>query len=107
MSKCDGHPPEFDLEKVYDEQISPLMAQIIEICQQHKIPMVASFQYATEENCSTVLLYKERETSPMLRRMALLLKGLKQPGVRVTMMDHNGNPVSQEIILDPLPGEGN
>jgi hypothetical protein len=107
MSKCDGHQPGFDLEKVYDEQISPLMAKIIEICQQHKMPLIASFQYATEEHCSTALLYSEREVSPMLRRMAVLLSGLKQPGVRVTVMDQNGNPTRQEIILDPLPGETN
>src|SRR4051812_9804430 len=30
-------------EAVYDERISPLMAQIIVICKKNKIPMVASF----------------------------------------------------------------
>lgn len=30
-------------EQVYDERISPLMAQIIAICKVHKIPVVASF----------------------------------------------------------------
>ncbi|WP_175663087.1 hypothetical protein [Burkholderia ambifaria] len=30
-------------EQVYDEQISPLMAQIIAICKEHAIPIVASF----------------------------------------------------------------
>ncbi|HEM7897003.1 TPA: hypothetical protein U2L33_001035 [Burkholderia cenocepacia] len=30
-------------EQIYDEQISPLMTQIIAICKQHKIPIVASF----------------------------------------------------------------
>lgn len=38
----------FNEEKVYDEKISPLMKQIIEICNKHKIPMVASFTF---ENC--------------------------------------------------------
>lgn len=41
----------FDKESVYDEQISPLMTQIIAICKEHNIPMVAQFQYAdTEDN---------------------------------------------------------
>ncbi len=33
----------FDKEAVYDEQIFPLMGEIIAICQKHEIPMVASF----------------------------------------------------------------
>jgi len=35
----------FDLESVYDEQIAPLMTQIIDICKRHKMPMLASFMY--------------------------------------------------------------
>lgn len=38
----------WDLEAVYDEQISPLMAQIIAICKEHGMPMVASFAYAAQ-----------------------------------------------------------
>ncbi|RQZ50901.1 hypothetical protein [Burkholderia sp. Bp9099] len=30
-------------EQIYDEQISPLMTQIIAICKEHKIPVLASF----------------------------------------------------------------
>ncbi|KVE87768.1 hypothetical protein WI99_11600 [Burkholderia cepacia] len=30
-------------ERIYDEQISPLMTQIIAICKEHGIPIVASF----------------------------------------------------------------
>lgn len=30
-------------EQIYDDKISPLMAQIIAICKVHKIPVVASF----------------------------------------------------------------
>lgn len=30
-------------EQIYDEQIAPLMTQIITICKEHKIPIVASF----------------------------------------------------------------
>ena len=36
---------QYDLEIVYDEQIAPLMAQIIEICEAHGLPMVATFAY--------------------------------------------------------------
>ena len=56
----------FDLEKVYDEQIAPLMTQIINICKEHKLPMFASFLYKNDsENeddgcCTTNLMFKER-----------------------------------------------
>lgn len=36
-------------EQVYDEQISPLMQQIIEICEGSKIAMVANFSIPTDE----------------------------------------------------------
>jgi hypothetical protein len=50
-------------EAVYDEQISPLMAQIIAICKEHKIPMLADFDISGEEDdglrCTTFLLDDE------------------------------------------------
>ena len=47
--------PLYDNELLYDEQIHPLMAQIIEICKVNRIPMAASFEYATGEFCSTLI----------------------------------------------------
>lgn len=32
-------------EDVYDNEINPLMARIIEICKRHEIPVLATFQY--------------------------------------------------------------
>lgn len=49
-------------EQIYDEQIAPLVAQFIEICQKHDIPVLASFQLAVETEiegplvCTTALL---------------------------------------------------
>ena len=37
---------DFNKEKAYDERISPLVTEIIKICKQEGIPMVASFCYA-------------------------------------------------------------
>lgn len=39
-----------DLEKIYDEQIAPLMAQIIKIAHEHDMPFVASFQLTGDED---------------------------------------------------------
>lgn len=50
-------------EQIYDEQVNPLMQQIIAICKEHGIPMMASFQLESYDDveqpsplmCSTVL----------------------------------------------------
>lgn len=58
-------PEHYNLESVYDEKISPLMRQIIDICKEHNMPMVASFAYEnSEENgigcCTTTLTFEGR-----------------------------------------------
>ncbi|NKG32084.1 hypothetical protein FVB43_18820 [Erwinia rhapontici] len=50
----------YDLEAVYDEQISPLMQKIIEICNQHQMPMLCSFAFHNDADlgvgdCTTLL----------------------------------------------------
>lgn len=42
-------------ERVYDEQIAPLMAQIIKICKKEQIPMFADFQYSDKDFCTTCI----------------------------------------------------
>ena len=49
-------------EQAYDEKIFPLMTQIIEICTDHGIAMIASFALSTEEDagpCCTTCLKDE------------------------------------------------
>lgn len=47
-------------EQVYDEQIAPLMTQIIAVCKEHKVPMLAEFFIPVEGipdlKCTTSLL---------------------------------------------------
>ena len=50
----------FNKEDVYDAEIGPLMTKIIDICNGHKIPMLASFTYESCEekgigHCTTLL----------------------------------------------------
>lgn len=42
--------PKFNLESVYDKEISPLVAEIIKICKRTGMPMLASFCYAAGKN---------------------------------------------------------
>lgn len=46
-------------EQVYDEQISPLMETIIDICKAHKIAMIADFALDGDLKCTSALLTKE------------------------------------------------
>ena len=66
----------YDFEEVYDNEISPLMAQIIEICKTHKIPMVFDCQYANTEGegpgyCTTALAWKGRASPKILKLIKL------------------------------------
>lgn len=42
-------------ESVYDEQLAPLMTQLLEVCQREGIPMFASFQYSDDGFCTSAL----------------------------------------------------
>lgn len=59
----------WDLETVYDTQISPLMEQIIAICKTHHLPLIASFEYRRQDDdesfVTTGITYPGR-TSPRI-----------------------------------------
>lgn len=40
----------YDLEQVYDDEIGPLMDQVIKICEKHGMPMLATFAYRRAED---------------------------------------------------------
>ena len=61
-------------EKVYDDQISPLMAQIIAICKQHKISLVADFGLDDDLHCTSALLAEEYAPSDKQIRALNTLK---------------------------------
>jgi hypothetical protein len=68
----------YDAEDVYDEQIAPLMAQIIKICQDNQIPMIASFAYASDEDgghdlCTTTLPFDGRTPRSFVIAQQVLL----------------------------------
>jgi len=45
-----------DHEDVYDREIAPRMTEIIAICKRYNIPILASFEYADGELCTTCIL---------------------------------------------------
>ena len=45
----------FDKEKVLDEEISPLIDKLVDICRKHEIPMACQFEYAYLQNDGSLL----------------------------------------------------
>lgn len=63
-------------EEVYDEEISPLMAQIIAICKRRKIALLAQFRIGEDLAATTALLSNEYEPSKeQLAALGLLKDG--------------------------------
>lgn len=65
--------PRTDKEAIYDEQISPLMAQIIKICRDNNINMATTFSLDFDEEaeetlyCTTVIPIDESDEEGMSR----------------------------------------
>lgn len=95
----------FDLEAVYDAEIAPLMAQIIEVCKTHKLPMFATFLYAndpeSEEDgvCTTNLMFGERPIPEKLFTLARIIMGTSAPAMRLTVRNKDGQVTEQTVIL--------
>lgn len=72
----------YDLEDIYDEQIAPLMAQIIAICKQARMPMIASFAYRCDANNEHDLCtsFYQDDTRPAPAHYQVALRVIYGPG---------------------------
>jgi hypothetical protein len=89
-------------EEVYDAQINPLMAQIIAICKEHKIPVLASFTLDLDEGlqCTTSLLEDDWEPADEMLQAARVLVGhSRRSPLMLTVRDGDGKIKSMEAIL--------
>lgn len=90
-------------EEIYDSKINPLMAQIIDICKEHKIAFFASFTIDTEEGlqCTTALLTEDYEPSESLLDAAdsLMGRNTSRSPLMLTTRDANGDITKMEAIL--------
>ncbi|MCR1319987.1 hypothetical protein NR352_23975 [Enterobacter soli] len=67
----------YNLESIYDEQIRPLMQQIIAICSEHGMPMIASFAYENSEEkgrncCTTNLVFDGRHIKEFTEAISII-----------------------------------
>ncbi len=88
-------------EQIYDEQISPLMTQIIEICRANGISMIASFAIASETDsdlrCTTHLL--DGNGGVPFQRAYDALIHRRVPPLMITTKDAEGKVTSMTAVL--------
>lgn len=87
----------FDLESVYDEQIAPLMTQIIAICAEHKLPMFATFLYMNDPPgddtgvCTTNQMYPERPIPPEFLELVGIIIPRRAPALHLKLTKADGS----------------
>lgn len=81
----------YNHEDIYDKEISPLMKQIIDICNTHKIPMLCSFAYQNINekglgHCDTILNSYENRKIQMFHDAYSLIHNRKHfaYGLKIT-----------------------
>lgn len=95
---------ETNKEAVYDDEISPLMAQILEICKANGISMVAHFAIPTEDDpdlvCTSCLPDETDDFAPTVRSAhAAIMRGHSGPAFAITTRDSDGKVLASEVIL--------
>ena len=70
-------------EKIYDEQIFPLMTQIMEICKNNKIPMFATFEYNKDEFYTSLIRKKEYSPHYLFTYYDVLSRCGEKKGVNI------------------------
>ena len=74
----DFFPKYYDLEKVFDETVQPLLRTIINICNEYSIPMVTSFQYKNTESqvmlCTSIVVPPKRACDKINKAVKTLLE---------------------------------
>lgn len=90
-------------EDVYDLQINPLMAKIVNICLQHKIAVIATFALdSTDLICTTALLTPDHEPFDcQLEASKVLTRGMKKSrqAMMITERNAQGEVDSMTAIL--------
>lgn len=99
MSAEETKRGDWDAEAAYDNEISPLMTQIIAVCKEHRIPVAATFQYKHDEegpgHCTTVLAPREWEPSDVVLDASVAMRGRRPVMLAET---HVTNPDGSKTI---------
>jgi len=95
-------------EEIYDEEISPLMSQIIGICKTHKIANICSFSLDLDEGlcCTTAMVSDEFAPPGKFIECINILNPQNTPSpMLLTVTDENGIVKEIHSILAEKGGE--
>lgn len=70
-------------ERIYDEEISPIMKQLIKKCKEHKMPLFVECEFAKGEFCKSVLIDKDWDTHPVFRTFEAISQCIQGGGVNI------------------------
>lgn len=89
-------------EQIYDSQINPLMAQIIEICKANKIAMLASFAIPTPEDfdlCCTSQLPDESGKLPRhIAEASRIIRNSRAAPIMLTTQHADGSKTITAVL---------
>lgn len=91
-------------EAIYDDEISPLMAQILEVCKARGISMVAHFAIPTEDEpdlvCTSCLPDETGEFGSSVKpAYDAIMRQRGEPPVMLTTRDADGKVLSSEVFV--------
>jgi hypothetical protein len=90
-------------EEIYDQQISPLMAKIIECCREHKIAFVATYSLSSQDDeglqCTSALPEDDCEPPEHYLAAMRLIYGRARNPLMVTTRDASGKVTRMDAIL--------
>lgn len=89
-------------EQVYDERIAPLMEQIIAICKEHKIAVLANFSTPNSQDehlvCTTALLASDFDPKEE-QLLAYRILCSRMPAAEIKTQDANGSITESCVVL--------
>lgn len=92
-------------EKIYDEQIAPLMTKIIEICMKNEMPIFAHFPLNDADGerlaCTTAACYSVEEDVLLFNKLLAIAKPVKKFAGIAVMQNDDG---TKEAIVTGSEG---
>jgi len=90
-------------EQAYDSRISPLMTQIIAICKENKIAMLATFSVPSEEDdgcvCTTALLDEDFQPPKEFVTALYTIRPPQRSPLMITTRNANGEVIRMDAIV--------
>lgn len=82
-------------EEIHDEQIAPLMTQIIDVCEKHGISMLADFHLDDDRHCTSAIVPANGPEA--MRRAVAILSEPESPMLFLTTTGPDGRVTKTAI----------